>query len=148
MSDLTIRPTAKFLKAGTLLAALIFLALEAACVMSWNDKVAPWIMVLPPLVLIWPAARAVRRRYTVTVISGDRLRYETGVARRTSRNIQLSKIQNVQVDQSLTQRVFHIGNLGIETAGEGSRLILRNVDAPQALADEILNRAQKGNSLT
>jgi uncharacterized membrane protein YdbT with pleckstrin-like domain len=148
VSDLTIRPTAKFLKAGTLLAAVIFLALEVACLMSWNEKVAPWIMALPPLVFIWPAVRAVRRRYTVTVISGDRLRYETGLARRSSHNIQLSKIQNVQVDQSLTQRVFHVGNLGIETAGENSRLTLFNVDDPQALADEILNRAQKGTART
>jgi membrane protein YdbS with pleckstrin-like domain len=42
------------------------------------------------------------------------------------------------------QRIFNVGNLSLETAGEASRLTIHNVDKPQALADEILNRAQKG----
>jgi uncharacterized membrane protein YdbT with pleckstrin-like domain len=49
------------------------------------------------------------------------------------------------VDQRLAQRMFDVGDLSIETAGEASRLTIANVDSPQALADEIMNRAQKGN---
>ena len=68
------------------------------------------------------------------------------MASRSTRNIQLSKIQDVRVDQSLTHRMLGIGNLSIETAGEASRLALRNVDSPQQLADEIMSRAQKGTA--
>ena len=42
------------------------------------------------------------------------------------------------------QRVFNVGDLSIETAGEASRLTLANVDDPHKLADEIMNRAQTG----
>ena len=147
MPDLTIQPTAKFIKAGTILVTLVFLALEIGCVVSWNDKVgSALIMIAPPLLFIWPLSRAFRRRYNKTTITGDRLRFESGMAAKTTRNIQISKIQDVRVDQRVTQRMFHVGDLAIETAGEASRLTIHNVDNPQALADEILNRAQKGTA--
>jgi putative membrane protein len=141
--DLIIRPTLKFITAGTILAAFVVAGLD---ILYWAQAGgAPlWLMALPVLLLLWPAARRIRRRYTVTTISGDRLRHEVGVATRSTRNIQLSKIQDVRVDQSITQRLFGVGSLNIETAGESSRLTLRNVDKPQALADEIMSRAQKG----
>ena len=145
MSDFTIRPTAKFLKAGAIAAALVFLALEILYLVYRDQMGAgPWIMALPPLILLWPAVRALRRRLTRAVVGTDRLRYETGVTFKTTRNIQLSKIQDVRVDQRLAQRMFDVGDLSIETAGEASRLTIANVDSPQALAYEIMNRAQKG----
>jgi uncharacterized membrane protein YdbT with pleckstrin-like domain len=146
VSELIIRPTSKFLKAGAALAALVFLGLEIGCVMLWNEQAGPWLMALPPLILLWPGAKAMRRRFTKAVISGDRLRYETGMAAKSTRNIQLSKLQDVRVDQKLGQRLFNVGDLSIETAGETSRLTIANVDSPQALADEIMNRAQHGAS--
>lgn len=145
MSELTIQPTAKFLKAGAILAAIVFLALEIAYLLFASHLVSPLVMIVPVAVLAWPAARALRRRLTRTVIAGDRLRYETGLATKSTRNIQLSKVQDVRVDQRLMQRVFDVGDLSIETAGEASRLTIHNVDRPQALADEIMNRAQKAS---
>jgi uncharacterized membrane protein YdbT with pleckstrin-like domain len=147
VNDLTIRPTAKFIKAGAISAALVFLALEALYLM-YRDRIggSPWLAILPPLILLWPGARALRRNLTRAVIGADRLRYETGVTFKTTRNIQLSKIQDVRVDQRLMQRMFNVGDLSIETAGESSRLTIANVDNPQPLADEIMNRAQKGTA--
>ena len=99
---------------------------------------------LPVLVLVWPGKRALNRRLTRTTVSGDRLRYETGLASKSTRTIQLSKVQDVRVEQRLMQRLFNVGDISIETAGEASRLTIHNVDAPQALADEIMDRGQKG----
>ena len=146
MSDITIKPTAKFLKAGTVVAVLVFLALETGCLMYWNEQVGgPWLMILPALLLLWPAERAMRRRFTTITLTADRLRLETGALSKTTRTIQLSKLQDVRVDQRLMQRMFGVGDLSIETAGEASRLTIHNVDSPQALADEIMNRSQRGN---
>ncbi|HEX8984663.1 MAG TPA: PH domain-containing protein [Bryobacteraceae bacterium] len=144
MSELIIRPTAKFIKAGAIVAALVFLVLEIGCLVSWNDAVgSAWIMAIPPLILIWPAVRAMGRSFTKAVVSADRLRYETGLTSKATRNIQLGKVQDVRVDQRLMQRLWNVGDLSIETAGETSRLTIPNVDAPQSLADEIMARAQK-----
>jgi uncharacterized membrane protein YdbT with pleckstrin-like domain len=144
--ELTIRPTAKFITAGAALAAVVFVGLEVLYLTQWTGSAPNWVMAFPALIMVWPAARWLRRRFTKAVISGDRLRYEVGMASRSTRNIQLSKIQDVRVDQSLMHRLFDIGDLSIETAGETSRLTLRNVDKPQQLADEIMSRAQKGTA--
>ena len=146
MSDLTIRPTMKFIKAGAILAAIVFLGLEIAYFTSWKATLPNWFPIVPPLILLWPASRALRRQYIKVVISGDRLRYEVGAASKTTRNIQLNKLQDARVDQRVMQRMFNVGDLSIETAGEASRLTIANVDNPQTLADEIMNRAQKGST--
>lgn len=140
MSDLTIRPTLKFIRAGAILAALFVMGLWIGCLAYGFPS---WVAYVAPAVLLWPALRWLRRQFTKAVISGDRLRYETGVAAKSTRNIQLSKLQDARVDQRFTQRLWNVGDLSLETAGDTSRLTIGNVDNPQALADEIMNRAQK-----
>jgi uncharacterized membrane protein YdbT with pleckstrin-like domain len=141
VQDLVILPTAKFLRAGTIAAALVFLALEVLYLVEWRNDVDAWVMVIPPLILIWPLVGWIKRSMRKATILGDRLRYEVGFASKVTRTIQLSKVQDVRVEQSLRQRMFGVGNISIETAGEASRLTLENTDNPHALADEIMNRA-------
>jgi uncharacterized membrane protein YdbT with pleckstrin-like domain len=145
LPELIIQPTAKFLKAGTILTALVFLALEIAYFVYWQDQEAlKFLPLVAPVIFLWPGSRWLRRRYTKAVVSGDRLRYESGLTTKSTRNIQLSKLQDVRVDQSLTQRILNIGNVSMETSGETSRLTIPNIDNPQAVADDLLNRAHSG----
>src|SRR5579883_2920984 len=110
MTDLTIRPTSKFLKAGTILTALVFLGIELAYFVYWREnenlRLLPLIV---PLIFLWPLMLWLRLRSIRAYVSGDRLRYETGIGARTTRTIQLSKLQDVRVDQGLWQRIFDIG---------------------------------------
>lgn len=143
--DLTIRPTAKFLKAGTILTAIVFLAIEIAYLAYWRgNENLTLLPLMAPLIFIWPLARWLRLRSTRAVVTGDRLRYQTGIGARTTRTIQLSKLQDVRVDQGIWQRIFNIGDISLETSGETSRLTIGNIDRPQAVADELLNRAHLG----
>ena len=144
MTDLTIRPTAKFIMMRAIFAVLVFLAVEIAWYTQWreNEKLR-FVPIIAPLVLISPALRALRRQFTKTTISGDRLRYETGAFAKSTRTMQLSKLQDVRVDQNVTQRMFGVGNLSLETSGETSRLTIEDVDSPQALADEIMDRSHR-----
>lgn len=145
MSELIIQPTAKFLKAGTILTALVFLAIEIAYFVYWQDKEAlKFLPLVAPIIFLWPGSRWLRRRYTKATVSGDRLRYESGLATKSTRNIQLSKLQDVRVDQRLVQRILNIGDVSMETSGETSRLTIPNIDNPQAVADDLLNRAHSG----
>ncbi|MBA0087428.1 MAG: PH domain-containing protein [Acidobacteria bacterium Pan2503] len=89
-----------------------------------------------------------RRLFTRAVVSGDRLRYEIGATSKSTRNIQLTKVQDIRVDQSFLDRLLDIGNISIETSGETSRLTIANVDRPQAVADELMNRSQDGAAAT
>ena len=145
MSDITIRPTAKFIMVRTVAAGVIFLVIVIAWYTQWRDtEQLHFLPFIAPIVFLSPVLRAMRRQFTKTVIAGDRLRYETGGFAKSTRTIQLSKLQDVRVDQTMMQRMFGVGNLSIETAGEASRLTIFDVDGPQALADELLNRAQHG----
>ena len=144
MEDLTIRPTAKFIMLRTILAVLVFLAVEIAWFTQWRaDERLNFVPIVAFVVLIWPLPGALRRQFTKTTISGERLHYETGMFAKTTRTIQLSKLQDLRVDQTFMQRIFGVGNLSIETAGAASWEAIRDVDNPQAVADEILNRAHQ-----
>lgn len=146
MQELIVQPTAKFLKAGTTAAAVVFVGLEIAYLAAWRDDAGAWVMIIPPLILLWPLVGWIKRGMVKTTITGDRLRYETGFASKSTRTIQLSKVQDVRVDQRLGQRLYGVGNIAIETAGEASRLTLADVDNPHALADEILNRSHAASA--
>ena len=143
MTETTIRPTTKFLKAGAIGAAIVVIALDVLCYRQWDFG---WQMAVPLVLFLWPASRAMRRNLTRVTVAGDRLRYEVGIASKSTRTIQLSKLQDVRVDQGMMQRMFNVGNLSLETSGETSRLTIPNVDNPQAVADELLNRGQAGLS--
>jgi len=155
MEDTVIRPTMKFIKLGY---AVILLLIVAGVILfftmvprdsEWRDR--PWATALPALLLIWPIRRHIAQRFTKATIAGDKLRYEVGALSKSTRNISLPKVQDARVDQSVIQRMFGVGNLSIETAGEASRLTIRNVDRPQQVADEILaashNTGGKGQSV-
>ena len=148
MSDLTIRPTAKFLIARFIATGIVFVAIEIWYALSLRDKGVPGFLPFAALIIFVPVVmRWVQRQLTTVTLAGDRLRYETGLASKTTRTMQLSKLQDVRVDQRPLQRMFNVGNLSIETAGETSRLTIPDVDTPQRLADEILNRAQGAQKL-
>jgi uncharacterized membrane protein YdbT with pleckstrin-like domain len=144
VNDFTIRQTLKFIKAGAIAAAVVFLALEILYLAEWRDQVGAWVMALPPLILLWPLLRWVKWRRVRIVVTGDRLRYETGLIGKDVRTIELSKLQFVNVHQGMMQRLFGVGDIGFETAGQGTWLPMRHVDHPQAIADELMNRAQPG----
>jgi uncharacterized membrane protein YdbT with pleckstrin-like domain len=145
LPDLTIRPTSKLLKAGTVLAVLVIAALDVAYFKVWRQQGFPnWIPIATLIILIWPISRWVRRQFNKATVTGDRLRYEVGATSKITRNIQLTKVQDIRVEQGLFQRMLNIGNISIETSGETSRLTIPNVDRPQTVVNELLNRSESG----
>ena len=147
MTDLTIRPTAKFIIVRAVFATLIFLALEIAWYTQWREKEAlHFLPMIVPLIFLWPARSALQRQFTKLTISGDRLRLETGAFSKCARTILLTKVQDVHVDQTMIQRMFGVGSISIETAGVGSRETIQDIDNPQALADQLLDRAHQGSA--
>ena len=144
MSDLTIRPTAKFIMIRAIVAIAVFLVLEIAWYSQYREE--PRLTFVPfvaPILLLSPAWRALRRQFTKTTVTGDRLHFETGAFSKTTRTIQLSRLQDVRVDQAFSQRLFRVGNLSLETSGETSRLVLEDVDDPQAVANELITRSEQ-----
>ena len=144
MADRVIRPSMKLIKAGYVLAVIVIVAAVAAYAEYADPEKYPrWLPAIAVIALMVPIRRHIRRQAVKVTISGDKLRYDLGLLGKTTRNIQLSKVQDVRVDQSLVQRILGVGDISIETSGEASRLMLQNIDSPHAVADEIIAASQE-----
>lgn len=140
MTEIVIRPSMKFIKAGYVFTAVVVCAaiiLEYNYVHERNPAFFPYLPIVTLLFLLWPVKRHLQRQTVKLTIAGDKLRYETGLTSKSMRIIQLPKIQDVRVLQSFRQRIFDVGDISIETAGESSRLVVQNLDRPRHLAEEI-----------
>ena len=146
MEELVIRPTMKFIKLGYLVAAVLLVAAIVAQ-SQWTDRpegLPSWLIpAVFVLLLLWPVSRHIRQRFTVMTMVGDKLRYETGMLSKSTRTIQLSKVQDVTVRQTVAQRMAGVGDLSIETAGESSRLTFPNIDGAQVIADRIIDASHR-----
>jgi putative membrane protein len=141
MEDIVIKPSLKLIWVAYV---AIFLLVVISLVLYAKDVygTAPWGVALwPAILLLWPLKRHIQSRFTRLILSGDKLCYETGMLARSKRLIQITKVQDVRVDQTLAQRMLGMGNLSLETAGETSRLVMRNVDSPDRVAEDILRIA-------
>ena len=141
MTDVVIRPSMKFIRAGYVCALLVVCAAIAVhyeyLVHQYPDQKYPYLPIVSLFLLLWPIKRHLQRQTVKITIAGDKLRYETGLATKTMRIIQLPKVQDVRVVQSFWQRMFGVGDISIETAGESCRLVVQNLDRPRELAEQI-----------
>ena len=142
MPDTIIRPSVKLVKLAYWLAILLSVALQAYRSFAAAPRSIVWLLfLLPALVFVAAAVAHVARRFTTLTVTGERLRYESGILSKSTRTMELAKVQDVRVDQSLGQRMLRLGNLSIETAGETSRMTIGNIDRPNEVAERILEAA-------
>jgi uncharacterized membrane protein YdbT with pleckstrin-like domain len=144
MSEQVIRPTLKWVRFAYTVWFLIAFVAVLVCNNYWKGEYLEWVAAgVGVLWILWPLRLQIRRRMTKLVIEGDKLRLEVGLISKTTRTLQLSKIQDLTVKQTLIQRMLKLGDLQLETAGESGPLVIRNLDYPQALADQIMELARE-----
>ena len=144
MAEIHIRPSSMLMKAKYALAAL----LTAVVLYLWKSQDQIYflaLLVIPLYLVITATSQMVKIRFTTMQISGDRLKYEAGMASKTARSIPLHKVQDVTVKQSVGQRILGLGDLSIETAGETSRLTIEQISSPRVIAEQILDIVAKLN---
>ena len=133
---------------GVKLAYALILILAVAIVVYWLKAENPpdiplWAPLLAPAaLLLLTFVRHIRRRTTKLELEGDRIRYEAGLFSKTTRIIELAKVQDVRVDQTLSQRMINVGDLSLETAGGSSRIVMPSIDGPKEASEHILERAK------
>jgi uncharacterized membrane protein YdbT with pleckstrin-like domain len=94
--------------------------------------------------LLIPAYYHIRRnsvRYTVT---DAKLEIDRGLVSRTTRNIPLSKIQDVTVSATIPQRLLGFGDLIVDNASDvGGSTVLHNINNPRQHADLLLRELRR-----
>lgn len=138
-----LRPSLKFIKLGYIACLILAVAIAVYILAAGYQDQRIWLLLLvPAFFAVITVVRHIERRLIKLEILGDRLRYESGFLSKTTRTVELAKVQDVRVDQTLGQRLVNIGDLSFETAGQGSGIVLRSIDRPQAAADHILELAR------
>lgn len=142
MLAMQVRPSVKKIVFGYLLCLLAGVAI-AVYWYAAAPSIPVWAaLVIPAVAALFVAIRHIERRMTRIIVSADRLRYESGLFSKTTRTIELDKVQDVRVDQSLSQRIMNMGNISLETAGGSSRIVMDSIDRPQEAANHILDMAR------
>jgi uncharacterized membrane protein YdbT with pleckstrin-like domain len=141
MNELKFRPSAKLLFPIYLLAIALSILLEVY--RKEADPSLVYLHAIPAFLLLWTIFRHIGLSFTTLTVGGGKLRYQSGVLSRSTRTMEIKKVQDVRVDQTLGQRILGMGDISIETAGDSSRLTMRSIDRPQVAADYILDAAHK-----
>lgn len=138
----TVRPTMIFIKLGYALAIVGAIAL--VFLLALIDIPAYISIPLALMVLLIPAYYHLKRnmiRYTVT---DSTLEIDTGLIAKTTRNIPLSKIQDVTVSASIPQRILGFGDVIVDNASEtGGTTVLHNISNPRHYADLLLRQLRR-----
>jgi membrane protein YdbS with pleckstrin-like domain len=138
----TVRPTMIFIKAGYALAVIGGIAL--VFLLAWIGVPAYISIALALALLLFPAYYHVKRnmiRYTVT---DSKLEIDTGLIARTTRNIPLSKVQDVTVSASIPQRLMGFGDIIVDNASEvGGTIVMHNISTPRHYADLLLRELRR-----
>jgi len=137
-----VRPTLIFIKLGYALA--IAAAIAVVFLLALVDVPAYITIPLALSLLLIPAFYHIKRnmiRYTVT---DSTLEIDTGLFSRTTRNIPLSKIQDVTVSASIFQRMLGFGDVIVDNASEvGGTTVLHNINHPRHYADLLLRELRR-----
>lgn len=138
----TVRPTMIFIKAGYLLAVLAAFAL--VFLLAWIDVPAMFSIPVALALLLVPAYYHLRRNMVRYTLTDSKLEIDTGLIARTTRNVPLSKIQDVTVSASIPQRLLGFGDLIVDNASEISgTTVLHNIRNPRHYADLLLRQLRR-----
>jgi uncharacterized membrane protein YdbT with pleckstrin-like domain len=137
-----VKPTLLFVKLGYLLAVLgaILLVFLLALV-----NIPAYISVPIGLALLLiPAYYHIRRNMVRYTLTDSTLAIDTGLISRTTRSVQLSKVQDVTVSATILQRLLRFGDIVVDNASElGGSTVLRNINNPRHYADLLLRELRR-----
>jgi uncharacterized membrane protein YdbT with pleckstrin-like domain len=138
----TVRPTMIFIKLGYALAVVGAVVLVFLLALI---NVPAYISILLALALLLiPAYFHIRRNMIRYTLTDSKIEIDTGLVARTTRNIPLSKIQDVTVSASIPQRLLGFGDVIVDNAGEfDGGTVLHNISNPSHYADLLLRELRR-----
>ena len=138
----TVRPTMIFIKLGY---ALAMLGAIGVVILLALIPVPVYISIpLALMLLLIPAYYHLKRNMVRYTLTDSKIEIDTGLIARTTRNIPLTKIQDVTVSASIPQRILGFGDLLIDNASElGGTTVIHNISKPRHYADLLLRELRR-----
>lgn len=141
----TVRPTMLFIKIGYVAAIVgaILLTVLLAMVRFVDIPLYVSLPIALALLLV-PAYYHLKRNMVRYTLTDSKIEIDHGLIARTTRNIPLSKIQDVTVSASILQRMLGFGDIVVDNASEvGGTTVLHNINSPRQYADLILRALRR-----
>ena len=135
-----VRPTMLFIKIGYAAAILGAILLTVLLAMVSFVEI-PWYYSLPVALglLLIPAYYHLKRNMIRYTLTESKVEIDHGLIAKTTRNIPVSKIQDVTVSASILQRLLGFGDVVVDNASEvGGTTVLHNINNPRHYADLLL----------
>lgn len=139
---LELRPHFKAL-VKPVLAILLAIAAVVAAFVTFDD--VPRLIVIGVAVLLivaYAVPALLKWKFTLFVVTNERLITRSGVVAKHSKEIPLEVINDVTFTQSLLDRILGSGNLVVESAGERGQSTFKDVRKPEAVQKRIYELAE------
>ena len=148
----SIRPAFLFVGVRYVVAAVLWLVAAAlvAAGASWL-QLPLWagafaVVVVGLLLFLKPLLSHIDRQRHLFTLTDHKFEIQYGLLTTTTRNIPLSKIQDVTVTASLIERMLGLGNIVVENASEaGGQVVIAGVTEPKRHADMLLSQLRNRN---
>lgn len=114
----------------------LFYILQKYGLILWFLVVLAWALLLVGQYLQWI--------FTLFVVTSDRIIFRHGVIAKSGIEIPLERLNNINFDQTIFERIIGAGTLIIESAGETGQSVFKDVRHPDAVQQEI-NRCREVN---
>jgi uncharacterized membrane protein YdbT with pleckstrin-like domain len=96
-----------------------------------------WLLFTIPLVV-----RYLKNKFTHYIVTNERVYIETGILARNRIEIPITKINDFQLQQKITQRLLGSGNVAILT-GNDKATVLSFIDQPEQFVDALSEITRK-----
>jgi uncharacterized membrane protein YdbT with pleckstrin-like domain len=138
------RSTFAFYAKGTL--ASLVVSVLVAVISLIGDGAIDWL----PAILVFAVGVGltvligfIRRMFTVYTITNQRLRIQRGIIARSVQQTRIERVQNVNTDQGIIDRVLQVGAVDFDTAGTtDADFRFDGVDDPEEVVAAV-DRAQR-----
>jgi membrane protein YdbS with pleckstrin-like domain len=142
----TVRPTLLFVKIGYVAAIVgaIVLTIVLQFIPLLRDIPVYITIPIALALLLIPAYYHLKRNMLRYTLTDSKVEIDYGLIARTTRNVPLSKIQDVTVSASIPQRILGFGDVVIDNASElGGTTVLHNINTPRHYADLLLRELRR-----
>jgi uncharacterized membrane protein YdbT with pleckstrin-like domain len=122
----------------------LLIALVGVLALSGSvQTVAAWAWaILAVIWAVWLLIKYVQWQYTHFVVTDDRVIFRTGLLSKHGVEIPLERINNINFDQRIFERLIGAGDLDIESAGREGQSHFEDVRHPDGVQQEIYRQME------
>lgn len=109
---------------------------------QWNN-LGWWLLGLLVIPLPWTIFRALKLATTNFTLTNQRLRIQTGILTRETEEVEMYRVRDTAIRQSLFERMFGLGTLIITSSDERTpEVLMKGIPGPHDVREHFRNQTE------